>query len=531
MRAANPAAADGDAPVREGAPVLSVRDCSKTFSGVTVLRNASIDIMPGEVHGLVGQNGSGKSTLIKILVGYHDPDPGASISVLGRPVDLPMKAGGAARLGISVLHQDLALIDAASVVENVRLGLYETRFGRRVSWRDERRLVRKSLERLDVHVDPDAQVGTLAPVDRALIAIVRAVEQLPDDGCGLLILDEPTPHLPRNGVERLFATIREVAAGGVGVLFVSHRMDEIRELTDTVTILREGAVVASATTASIDDDRVTELLLGFALDRLYPDEQSSQRSDLALRVRGVRGAMVSDLSLDLHQGEIIGLTGLSHMGWDEVPYLLFGAAQAGAGELEIPAGTRPIALQRFTPTQAVRKGIALLPANRLQDSGVAAASLKENVTLPTLEKEFVGGRLRHGREQRRAQRLLTEHDVRPPDPQRLLATLSGGNQQKALLGKWFEIEPRILLLHEPTQGVDIGARSQIYQRLRAAAIGGMAVVVASVEYEDLANVCDRVLVFRDGQVVSELAGGALTYERVVEQCFMRGGAARAADGA
>jgi ribose transport system ATP-binding protein len=507
--------------------VLSARSVSKTFSGKTVLRDLDLDVRPGEVHGLLGQNGSGKSTFIKILAGFHAPDDGASLEIAGRPVALPLDPSEPHLLGLSFVHQDLGLVPEMTVLENLRIRSFETGFGWRIRWRRERRRVREALDRFGLqHVSPRVEIASLRDVERALVAIVRALEQLKGHTGGLLVLDEPTAYLPRDGVDRLFHAVRTVAAAGHGVLFVTHRLEEVRALTDRVTILRDGAHVETADTASLTERDLIERILGRSLGELYPSAHH-MRGDIALSVDGVAGSVVRSFSLQLRRGEIVGLTGLLGMGQEQVPHLLFGSQPATAGRVEL--GGRALDLARMSPRRAIAEGIALLPANRLREGAAQAATVTENVTLATLSAYFRRGLLNHRRERRDVAAKMREFQVVPPEPMRVFAKLSGGNQQKALLAKWFATRPRIFLLHEPTQGVDIGAKQQIFAQIRDVAEAGGAVIIASVEYEDLAHLCDRVLVFRDGEVVAELDGADLVEHRIVEQCFAseRGPAAAA----
>jgi len=499
-------------------PILSTRNFSKTFFGRTVLEGVNLDVLPGEVHGLIGQNGSGKSTFIKILSGYHAPDPDATLEVNGKPARLPLSPGDPARLGISFVHQDLGLFMQGSVLENLRVGQYAPSFGWRISWRRERQLTREALARFELDIDPDAPIWSLSQVDRALVAIVRALEQIKHTSeRGLLVLDEPTSFLPRDGVDHLFKAIREVAGLGFGVLFVSHRLEEVRALTDRVSVFRNGKLVEVLTNKSLMQDDLITPMLGFALSDYYPQPSEAREGSVVLSVRDVTGAGVRGLSLDIRSGEIVGLTGLLGMGQDGVIYLLFGAEKADSGMLMINGKT--IALSQFTPVQARHAGLALLPSDRLRQSGVALATAAENITLSTIGQYFRGGWLRKRAEIRRVSELMADFDVRPPEPSRLLGTFSGGNQQKALLAKWFDAKPKVLLLHEPTQGVDVGARRQIFRQIQQAADSGITVMIASTEYEDLAALCDRVFVFRNQRAVAELSGEALTLERILEQCY------------
>lgn len=506
------------AAIASGAPpVVAIGGWSKAFSGRTVLRDVDLDLRGGEVHALLGQNGSGKSTLIKILAGYHAPEPGARLAVRGEPVELPLAPDAAGALGLSFVHQDLALVESATVLENLRCGQFETGAGWRISWRRERERARRSLARFGERIDPDARVADLRDVDRALVAIARALDRLEGHDAGLLVLDEPTAFLPGDGIEALFAAVRGVAASGCAVLFVTHRLDEARALCDRASVLRDGALVATVAVGEASERDLVRAILGFALDDLYPEPHASG-GDVALSVRGLAGPVLAGLDLDVRRGEVLGVTGLQGMGAEEVPYLLAGAGAARAGTLAVGGGLA-VEAARLSPRGALELGVALLPANRQRWGVVGAASVEENVTLPALRRYFRRGRLDRRGERADVRALLDDFDVDPRDPRRAIATLSGGNQQKALLGKWLSTGSRVLALHEPTQGVDVGARRQIFRRIRAAADAGTAFVMASSEHEDLAHVCDRVLVLRDGRAVAELHGDELTEARIVERCF------------
>jgi ribose transport system ATP-binding protein len=497
-------------------PALEAIRLSKSFGGVTVLDAVSFALAPGEILGLVGCNGSGKSTLIKILSGYHEPDPGGVLKIAGREVTFPLAPGQAHRLGLSFVHQDLGLVPRLTVLENMRVGRFQTAAGWRIQWRREREAVRAALERFGLSIAPDTPVSDLPAVDRALVAIIRAVGDVEGQGGGVLVLDEPTAYLPRDGVDRLFRAVRQVAAAGTSVIFVSHHLEEITALTTRIAVVRDGALVGIVPTAQASEAQLIELILGRKLEESYPHVPSSL-TEVRLAVEHLSGHVARDVSFQVRRGEVLGLTGLVGMGHEEVPYLLFGAAHAVGGTMRIGDATLPAA--DMSPRQAVQSGIALLPADRQHASGVSSLTLKENVTLPVLDTFYHGGLLRQYREIAHAAGLIRTYDVRPPILTRRLETLSGGNQQKALLAKWLQRRPPVLLLHEPTQGVDVGARREIFAQIRQAAAGGSAVVLCSTEYEDLAHMCDRVLVFRYGRMVAEISGETLTEDRIVEQCY------------
>lgn len=502
--------------------MLELRGLSKAFGPTQALDRVDLSIRRGRVHALIGQNGSGKSTLIKILSGYHAPDSG-TLEIQGRGVRLPFKAGEARAYGLSFLHQDLGLAPGMTVLENLRLGRFSTTAYGRLRWREERRVASTLLEQMELDVDPRAPVRRLSSAERALVAFLRAWQDL-EGGVGLLVLDEPTAYLPGPAVELLFDAIRRLTRQGSSVLFVSHRLDEVLQIADEISVLRNGRMVGTLEAAGASRERIVEMLLGRALGELYPEPSEHGASEKAppLRVRDLTGEIASGVTFQLHAGEILGATGLLGMGHDEVPYLVFGARPAARGDVEI-AGRR---LSSLTPTAAHDAGVALLPADRTHQSGTAAATVLENLTLPDVGRYFRGGRLRHRRETSSVLGLLDRFGVLPAEPNRPLATLSGGNQQKALLAKWLHGEPRVLLLHEPTQGVDIGSRKQLFSIIREVADSGMAVFIASAEYEDLAHMCDRVLVMRHGRVVSELRGDDLTEQAIVQHCYLASGRER-----
>lgn len=495
---------------------LFAEGLSKSFAGRQVLREAAIGVGRGEVVGLVGQNGSGKSTLIKILSGVYAPDPGGRLSILGREVTLPVSPGDPSRFGMSFVHQDLGLFERGTILENLRVGRYTTGLGWRILWRAERRACRVSLARVGIDLDPDAPVSALSQIDRALVAIARAVDHARmNRGGGVLVLDEPTSYLPRDAVERLFAAVRELCEDGFGIVFVSHRIDEVLALCDRIIVLRDGSVVAEMSAGSTTEDDVVAMMLGRSLRDFYPDHGDAG-GDVVLAACAVRGEGIHGLDVRVRRGEIYGVTGLLGMGQEQLLYLLAGARRA-SGVLELEGDE--VALDHLTTRQARRLGIALLPADRLKSSGVQPATARENLTLATLRRYVRGGRIRPRLERSAALNLMREYDIQPLDPELPLRTFSGGNQQKTLLAKWLTSRPRVLLLHEPTQGVDIGAKRQIFRHIRAAADSGIAVVIASTEYEDLAALCDRVLVMREGRRVAELAGAKLNLDRLVDECY------------
>jgi ribose transport system ATP-binding protein len=503
--------------------LLSVRNCSKSFRGVPVLRGVDLDIAPGEIHALVGQNGSGKSTLIKCLAGYHAPSPGAQISVRGEEVELPYDAAATRGLGLAFVHQHLGLAPNLTVLENLRIGRFRTGRGWRILWRDNEAGVIQMLARAGVDdVDPRALVSSLSSVQQAMVAIARALEVIEASGTGVLVLDEATAYLPRDGVSNLFDAVERLAKSGAGVLFVTHRLEEVRRLSDRVTVLRDGERVAAGMTSAFSDRELVELIVGRPMSELYP-VPGAVRDDVVFTADAVAGRGVEAFDLRLHRGETVGVTGLAGMGQESIPYLFFGGDPKASGHIAM--GGNRMELRGIRPGHAIRLGMGLVPGDRLRDGGSATATVRENITLTTLRDHARRGHIDRGQERQAVLGMLDELDVRPPDPDRRFGELSGGNQQKVVLAKWFATKPEVLLLHEPTQGVDVGARQEVFKHIREFTDAGGAVLISSIEYEDLASLCDRVLVFRDGRIVARLEGDALTVSAIIEQSFVPSGAA------
>jgi ribose transport system ATP-binding protein len=382
-----------------------------------------------------------------------------------------------------------------------------------------------------------AVIGELPQVTQALIAIVRAAEEIEagqarHGGQGILILDEPTPFLPRVGVERLFDLVRGVVKRGASVIFVSHDVDEVMEITDRATVLRDGIVAGTLVTKQSTHDDFVERIIGRRVVPFHIVSRNVEARPYDIQVKGLAGGSVNDVSIDLHKGEILGLTGLIGTGFDDVPALLFGARPAVAGTLRIADKEYPLAAME--PQAALTLGLAYLPADRLGRAGVGSLTLTDNMTLPVLRSFRRRGFLDRSGMRRRTSELGEAYAVRPNQPAMPLEALSGGNQQKVLMAKWLQTVPILLLLDEPTQGVDVGARQQLYMALEEAVKNGTSIIVASTDYEQLEQICDRVLIFARGEVIRELHGSELTKDRIAEQCYksmtITGQAARAAEG-
>jgi ribose transport system ATP-binding protein len=502
-------------------PAVAARRISRRFGGVQALHEVSIVVQRGEVHGLLGENGSGKSTLVNVLAGYHAPQPGGQLEVDGRVVEWPLRPDQARTRGLAFVHQDLGLIPSLSVTENVRIAGLAAASSPFISWARERRATQAALERLGIEVDPTAAVAELPLVQRAQVAIARAVEELAahttEESGGLLVLDEPTAYLPQVERHHLFALVREVAAAGTAVLFVSHDLDETLAITDRITVLRDGRNAAVLDTRDANVGRLLELIVGVSpgLGAAVATTTASRPAAIGATITGLSGSVVRDVSFAIGAGEVLGLTGLAGSGFDEIPYLLYGALRARSGRLALG---RAFDLADMSPARALAAGIALVPGDRARDGGIASLSVGANVTLPVLDRYASRHRLDRRKMDRDAAGLLARHDVRPADPRVLLGELSGGNQQKALLAKWIDAGPQLLLLDEPTRGVDVGARAGIKAALATLARDGVAALVAGSDNHELSSLCRRVLVFGEGTVHSELAGVELTPARIAERC-------------
>lgn len=502
---------------------LELENFSKRFGGAIALDNVSLSIRRGEVHGLLGANGSGKSTLIKILAGFHDPEPGAQLNLYGQPLHLPVKPGALRDNGLSFVHQHLGLVPAMSVTENLYLGKLATENNWRINWTSAHENARKVFDRFELDLDPTTQVANLSSVQQALLAIVRAYETLREAGLqhadrpGVLVLDEPTPFLPQTGVAQLFDLIRRCVDTGASVIFVSHDVDEVREITDRASILRNGVLIDTVTSNSTSHESFVSRIIGRELEQYTGAKTAIVGGSDKLRVANLRKGSIGPLNFHAAAGEILGLTGLIGSGFDSVPALLYGAQKNVSGQVSVEADV--FDLKTLNPDEALQAGIAYLPADRLGEAGIGSLSVADNVCLPVLDQLKSGAGLKVKQLIKHAKTIGATSGVKPNVPQMPLAALSGGNAQKALMAKWLQIKPRVLLLDEPTQGVDVGARQQLWDALDATAANSTAIVVASTDYEQLASLCHRVLIFSQGQIVAELSGASLNKESIAEHCY------------
>jgi ribose transport system ATP-binding protein len=490
------------------APLLAVDTVSKTFAGQRALAGISLTVRSGEVHALVGQNGSGKSTLVKILAGYHQADPGGSIQVAGNQLEQ-------ARNQIGFVHQDLALIPTLGSLDNIAIGrgYVRNRLGG-IDWRREATACRALLAEMGHDIDVDRPVGLLSPVERTCIAIARALAELTGDA-RLLVLDEPTAALPKAEAARLFTVIRRLAANGAGILYISHHLDEVLDLADRVTVLRDGRVAFDGDVAGLSHDDLVRRILGRSPAEIAEKRQADFGRPVleAANVRG--GTRATSFELSVRAGEIVGVAGIDGSGREDVCPLLSGAEPPDSGVITV-AGR---ALRIGSPPDALGHGLAYVPANRHRDGLVMTHTVRENITLPALKPVTTWAGLRLSAERADASRWAEKVRLRPPGTEAPVDRLSGGNQQKVVLAKALRTAPKVLALDEPTQAVDIGAAAEIMQLVADSAAAGCAVVIASLDAELLATYCHRVLVLRRGRIAAELRGDDVTSERIAEECL------------
>lgn len=503
------------------APLLRVTGLHKSFNGVPALRGVDLDVRPGEVHGLLGANGSGKSTLIKVLAGFHDADSG-TVSIHGRDLSSPFGPRGLREEGMGFVHQDLGLAPAGTVLEHMALDNVGHASGfRRVDWASERTRVRGLLDRFEVEVDVDATIDMLTPVQRAMVAVVRAVggqeRIVGDERRGqILVLDEPTVFLPRHEVGMLFDLLDRLRAAGDAVLLVSHDLDEILQVTDRITVFRNGETAGTRDTKGSTRDDLVQLILG-ARDEHVAKGAAVVRDDRPplLSAIGLTGNRIVDLDLDLYAGEVVGVTGLAGSGFEELPELLYGVRAPRAGVVVQEGST----VTDLRPAASMARGVILIPADRKGQGGVLGLTVMENMSLPFLTRRARGFRIDWKAIQAQAQEACDRLNVLPPRPEAQFGHLSGGNQQKALLGKWLDTAPRVMLLSEPTQGVDIGARREIFKLIRAAVAEGMSVLCATSDYEQLVEMADRVIVLDEGRIRTEIHGDDITKDALASAVY------------
>lgn len=501
-----------------GAPVpatlLRLTSVSKSFAGVRVLDDVSLEVRAGEVVALVGHNGSGKSTLVKVLAGLHRADPGALIEILGTDGQAVGAEDVASRLHF--IHQDLGLVEMLTTTENLGLGRPRRLRGLLPAHRRaEHAAAQELIDQFGASFDVRRPVGELSPAERTVVAMARALSAWsePDH---LLVLDEPTTAFHIEEVDRLFAAVRAIVARGAGVVFISHRLSEVFELADRVVVLRDGRLAGTLARADLDHEGLVELIAGHRVPSPAARKltATSAAQEVALEIANLRSDRLHGVDLTLRHGEVLGVAGVAGSGREQLAGAIFGAHERSAHSVRV-AG---VELAADDVTASIDAGLGYVPGERHRDGAVMTFSARENLTLPHLAPlRRADRRIDEGAERADFFTWAATVGLRPPDPDQRLVDFSGGNQQKIVIAKWLRTTPRVLLLDEPTQGVDVGAKSTIYDLLEQAADAGTAVLVASSDNEELVRLCDRVIVLDGGCVVAELDRAELTEGRLLTE--------------
>lgn len=492
------------------APVLELEQIAKSFGSTQALQGVDFDLRPGEIHALVGENGAGKSTLIRILAGDHAPDRGA-MRLAGQALRL-RHPGDAAAAGIGFVHQRPAFAPELSITENFLLGLP---FGHRrcglIDWRAHHRDCAAGLAALGLQVDPRRPLAVLSAHQRQMVALARALQRSP----AVLVLDEVTAALSEPEVRILLETIRTLRSRGVGIIYVSHRLEEVFRIADRVTVLRNGRRICTRPLAAFDETSLVEEIVGSTVEQVFARSTAvaPDTGPPRLHVQDLGDGLMGPLSFTVARGEIVGIAGLGGAGRSRLLKLLFGALPRRTGRIWLDGEEQTI---RVVP-DALRAGVALVTEDRNHDGYVDALPIWQNVTLPWLSRFRAGGFVRRRAEQREAGAAIQHFSVRMPSIHAPMSALSGGNQQKVLFSRWLVGPVRLLLLDEPTHGVDIGAKAQIYGAIREMAAQGRAVLVASSELEELEALCHRVLLLRDGALHGELAGTGISKDAMLHR--------------
>jgi ribose transport system ATP-binding protein len=494
-------------------PVIELRRILKDFPGVRALDNVDFSLARGEVHALLGENGAGKSTLIKVLTGVYAKG-GGEILMDGRPADIGNPRHAKA-MGIGAIYQEQYLCPEISVAENLFVNrLPRNRGLRAVSWGRLYRQADDLLAGWNVDFGGRERVGELSVSQRQIVEIIRAVSETE---LKVLVLDEPTAALNDEGIERLFGVIRQLSARGISIIYISHRLNEVFEISNRVTVLRDGRNVGSLEVAKTTKAELIRLMIGRDLEEMFPKRQIA-KGDILLRVEGLRkGTAVRDASFELRQGEILGVYGLLGSGTRELGRCLFGMLKPDAGEIRVRGS--PISLSRVS--DAIASRIGFVPEDRKNDGIIELLSVRQNLTLSNIGRLGPAGFISRRVEADRAKRWIDRLAIKTPAQETAAASLSGGNQQKLVIGKWLDSDSRILILNEPTHGVDVGAKVEIYTIIEDICAGGAAVLMISSEIPELTAICDRVIVMYQGKAAGTLGPGEITQENILHLA-MRG---------
>ncbi|MBE3580069.1 MAG: sugar ABC transporter ATP-binding protein [Thermoanaerobacteraceae bacterium] len=482
---------------------VEMRGISKSFGGVKALQDVDFCVRKGEIHGLIGENGAGKSTLMKILGGAVQKDAG-EILIEGRKVNIS-DPRTARRLGIAVIYQELALAPDLSVAENIFLGrLSSTPF---IKWEELHQKASELIEGLGFNIDPRHVVGELSVAHQQVVEICKALSE----NSRVLVLDEPSAVLATQELQKLFHLLLNLKERGVSIVYISHRLEEVLEITDTITVLKDGKKVGTVKSKNTDKEELIQMMIGRTLESMFPSRHAKVGQEV-LRVEHLKcGRRVQDVSLTVREGEVVGIAGLVGAGRTETARAIFGADKKDEGRILI--GGKPVLIK--SPSDSVRNGLGLLPEDRKTQGVVLSMPVKANITMSSLRRiTSLPGWISHRKENIIVDQIIERLRIKTNSPEQEVSELSGGNQQKVAVSKWLAAECKVIILDEPTRGVDVGAKVEIYRLINELAERGMGVLMISSEIPELIGMCDRVIVMREGRVVGEISQNELSEERI-----------------
>ncbi len=488
-----------------GQPILEMRNVSKSFPGVKALDSVRLDLHAGEVTALIGENGAGKSTLVKVLTGIHRPEQG-EIRLGGTPLDLPTPEA-ARRVGITAIHQETVMFDELSVTENIFVGHHIAgRFGR-LDWAAMRARTREILAQLEVELDPDVKLRTLSVAQKHIVGIARALSV----DAKIVIMDEPTAALSQREIDDLYAIIRRLKREGKAILFISHKFDEVFEIADRYVVFRDGALVGEGLIRETGQDRLVTMMVGRTIEQVFP-KLEVEIGEVVLEVEGFcHPTEFEGISFDVHRGEIVGFYGLVGAGRSEVMQAVFGITRPSAGEIRL--GGQPITIGK--PRDAIAAGIVYLPEDRQHQGAVLPMAIAHNIGLPQLDRTSRHGFVDERVELELAHTYGARLQVRTASWMTAVEQLSGGNQQKVVLGRWLATRPKVIILDEPTKGIDVGSKAAVHAFMSELAREGLAVVMISSELPEVLGMADRIIVMHEGRIRARLDRAEATPEAIV----------------
>jgi ABC-type sugar transport system ATPase subunit len=495
--------------------LLRVTGVSKSFPGVKALDDVSLEILPGEIHGLLGENGAGKSTLIKILSGAYQPNEGR-IELDGQPVKID-NPHHAQTLGIVTIYQEFNLVPHLTIAENVFIGREHGSRGF-VNWGAMRRATKEYTDRIGIDLDPMRRVRDLSVAEQQMVEIARALSMK----SRLIIMDEPTSALSETEVQRLFQIANDLKAQGLSIIFVTHRLEEVMEICDRITVLRDGRNVGNADVKDITTDDIIRLMVGRPVEERFQHSAKHQRADVALQVRHIsrtgttqdpHATVLDDISFEVHHGEILGVAGLVGAGRTELARAIFGADPISRGEVEIDGQIAQIK----SPGDAIRYGIGLVPEDRKQQALFLALAVRTNISIAALDNFLrPGGFVNERDEAELVENYRNALNIRMASPEQQIVNLSGGNQQKVVIARWLALQPKILIVDEPTRGIDVAAKAEVHSLLHELAGNGIAIIMISSELPEILAMSDRIITMREGRLTGEILRADASEEKLMQ---------------